>query len=94
MCHPDQQVTAELAKRAEGIWPMPGQILVGGGFLLFDSAMVNASGLVASTEKVSTQNPHFIFVMNLGSAIALFDLSSTLSYRTLFALKWTTRRPS
>ncbi|KAF8761369.1 HECT-like Ubiquitin-conjugating enzyme (E2)-binding [Rhizoctonia solani] len=23
MCHPDQQVTAELAKRAEGIWPMP-----------------------------------------------------------------------
>ncbi|CAE6344156.1 unnamed protein product [Rhizoctonia solani] len=51
MCHPDQQVSAELAKRAEGIWPMPGQILVGGGFLLFDSTMVNASGLVASTEK-------------------------------------------
>ncbi|KAJ1311846.1 hypothetical protein OPQ81_010307 [Rhizoctonia solani] len=51
MCHPDQQVTAELAKRAEGIWPMPGQILVGGGFLLFDATMVNASGLVNSPEK-------------------------------------------
>ncbi|ELU41223.1 hypothetical protein AG1IA_04749 [Rhizoctonia solani AG-1 IA] len=48
MCHPDQQVTAELAKRAEGIWPMPGQILVGGGFLSFDSTMVNTGGLTAS----------------------------------------------
>ncbi|CAE6408046.1 unnamed protein product [Rhizoctonia solani] len=51
MCHPDQQVTAELAKRAEGIWPMPGQILVGGGFLLFDSSMVNTNGLMDSSNK-------------------------------------------
>ncbi|CAE6405657.1 unnamed protein product [Rhizoctonia solani] len=51
MCHPDQQVTAKLAKQAEGIWPMPGQVLVGGAFLLFDSTMVNAGGLVDSPEK-------------------------------------------
>ncbi|CAE7062126.1 unnamed protein product [Rhizoctonia solani] len=51
MCHPDQQVTAELAKRAEGIWPLPGQVLVGGGFLLFDSTMVNVGGMVESPEK-------------------------------------------
>ncbi|CAE6415948.1 unnamed protein product [Rhizoctonia solani] len=55
MCHPDQQVTAELAKRAEGIWPMLDQILVGGGFLLFDSTIVNASGLVDSPEKNDTE---------------------------------------
>jgi hypothetical protein len=53
MCHPDQKVTAELAKRAEGIWPMPGQILVGGSFLLFDSTLVNTHGLVDCPEKVS-----------------------------------------
>ncbi|CAE6420226.1 unnamed protein product [Rhizoctonia solani] len=55
MCHPDQQVTSELAKRAEGIWPVPDQVLVGGGFLLFDSTMVNAGGLVDSPERVNAE---------------------------------------
>ncbi|QRW04767.1 HECT-like Ubiquitin-conjugating enzyme (E2)-binding [Ceratobasidium sp. AG-Ba] len=48
MCHPDQTVSAELAKRAggDGFWPEAGQILVGGGYLLFDESTVNRGGLV------------------------------------------------
>ncbi|KAF8595379.1 hypothetical protein BDV93DRAFT_528705 [Ceratobasidium sp. AG-I] len=46
MCHPDQHVSAEIAKRADGFWPESGQVLVGSSFLLFDSSMVNRNGLV------------------------------------------------
>lgn len=53
MCHPDQHVSAEIAKRADGFWPESGQVLVGGSFLLFDSNMVNRNGLVNAPTQVS-----------------------------------------
>ncbi|KAG8705337.1 hypothetical protein FRC08_001713 [Ceratobasidium sp. 394] len=53
MCHPDQQVSAEIAKRAEGFWPASDQVLVGGGYLLFDASMVNETGLVDAVDQVS-----------------------------------------
>ncbi|KAG8741948.1 hypothetical protein FRC10_002260 [Ceratobasidium sp. 414] len=51
MCHPDQQVSAEIAKRAEGFWPTSGEVLVGGGYLLFDSSVVNENGLVDAMDQ-------------------------------------------
>ncbi|KAG9122785.1 hypothetical protein FRC07_000684 [Ceratobasidium sp. 392] len=56
MCHPDQQVSAEIAKRAEGFWPTSGEVLVGGGYLLFDSSVVNQSGLVDAADQTDPFN--------------------------------------
>ncbi|KAG8711412.1 hypothetical protein FRC09_020628 [Ceratobasidium sp. 395] len=55
MCHPDQQVSAEIAKRADGFWPTSGQVLVGGGYLLFNSSVVNQNSLVDAADQSNSE---------------------------------------
>lgn len=45
MCHKDQQLNDRIAKYSQDLWPRPGQVLVGGGYFLFDSSAIVHSNL-------------------------------------------------
>lgn len=48
MCHSDQQLADRIASYATGLWPAPGQALVGGSYILFESSCLVATNFKAS----------------------------------------------
>lgn len=83
MCHPDQHVSAEIAKRADGFWPESGQVLVGGSFLLFDSSMVNRNGLVDAPTQVSQWLSPLSFIVLVSRVCSGAQFSGNLPYSLL-----------
>jgi hypothetical protein len=54
MCHSDQRLHEQVAKRSRGFWPNPGQALVGGSYILFEESAVVSNNLCSPDEtKVS-----------------------------------------
>ncbi|KAF8524313.1 HECT-like ubiquitin-conjugating enzyme-binding-domain-containing protein [Hysterangium stoloniferum] len=45
MCHADQRITERVALYANGLWPAPGQALVGGSYILFESSSLVESNI-------------------------------------------------
>ncbi|GJJ14995.1 hypothetical protein Clacol_009266 [Clathrus columnatus] len=45
MCHSDQKMTSRVSLYANGLWPSPGQALVGGSYILFDSSSIVGSNV-------------------------------------------------
>ena len=43
MCHSDQRLSDRIALYTTGLWPTPGQALVGGSYILFESSSLVAS---------------------------------------------------
>jgi hypothetical protein len=69
MCHSDQKLTDRVAVYANGLWPTPGQALVGGSYVLFESSSLVMSNIrVSDRSKVSFtrfSNMSFSFVPGL-----------------------------
>jgi hypothetical protein len=54
MCHGDQSLHDQVAKRSRGFWPNAGQALIGGSYILFEESSVVKSNLFpAEQPKVS-----------------------------------------
>ena len=65
MCHSDQRLSDRIALYTTGLWPAPGQALVGGSYVLFDESSVVASNFRCSDlSKVSLCL--FPFVVSFG----------------------------
>lgn len=45
MCHKDQKLNDRVARYSQGLWPKPGQALVGGSYFLFDESAIIFSNL-------------------------------------------------
>jgi hypothetical protein len=59
MCHTDQSLHEQIAKRGRGFWPEVGQALVGGSYILFeDSSIVKTNLFPAEQPKVSSLITH------------------------------------
>ena len=60
MCHTDQSLHEQVAKRGRGFWPGTGQALIGGSYILFEESSVVKNNLYpAEQPKVSA----FIFCL-------------------------------
>lgn len=54
MCHSDQRLSDRIALYTTGLWPAPGQALVGGSYILFnDSSLVASNFRCSKPSKVS-----------------------------------------
>lgn len=45
MCHSDQKMTDRVSLYAKGLWPSPGQALVGGSYILFESGSLAVNNI-------------------------------------------------
>ena len=55
MCHSNQQLTSRISSYATGLWPAPGQALVGGSYILFESSSLVAHNFRCSESKSSVR---------------------------------------
>ncbi|KAH7098859.1 HECT-like ubiquitin-conjugating enzyme-binding-domain-containing protein [Auriculariales sp. MPI-PUGE-AT-0066] len=54
MCHHDQKLTDQAAKAAHGFWPVEGQALVGGSYILFDASAVVVTNVKATSSAATS----------------------------------------
>jgi ubiquitin-protein ligase E3 D len=52
MCHSDQRLSDRIASYTTGLWPSPGQALVGGSYILFESSSLVSNFRCSEASKV------------------------------------------
>ncbi|EIN08486.1 hypothetical protein PUNSTDRAFT_87923 [Punctularia strigosozonata HHB-11173 SS5] len=50
MCHTTQKLNEQVVRHGKGIWPHPGEALVGGSYVLFDDGCIVKTNLAAADE--------------------------------------------
>lgn len=82
MCHSDQKMTDRIALYAKGLWPVPGQALVGGSYILFDSTSLVTSSIRPIERTQVSNNIGALFGTRRRPSLAPTHQRLIFAYRT------------